>query len=163
MELSHADRPVEAVIRLVRVDGRDRSVWSCAAAAHIKEVSPLGGVDARLHAAALARTSRYSDASSPARDARTAAHCAPRPRRRCHPLQRLTQPVTHPLSRRSLVESYGCSVRSEIMMVAAETAVSPAAAAWFAAEKAAQSGMPGTSVVSVCRLCVAFSECGSVL
>mgnify|MGYP006116780955 CR=1 FL=1 len=91
MELSHADRPVEAVIRLVRVDGRDRSVWSCAAAAHIKEVSPLGGVDARLHAAALARTSRCSDASSPARDARTAAHCAPRPRRRCHPLQRLTR------------------------------------------------------------------------
>jgi len=68
-------------------------------------------------------------------------------------------------SRRSLVESYGCSVMSEIVMVAAETAVSPAAAAWFAAEKAAHSGMPGTSLsrVSVCRLCVAFSECGSVL
>ena len=50
---------------------------------------------------------------------------------------------------RADLESYGCSVRSDIMMVAAETAVSPAAAAWFAAEKAAQSGMPGTSVVGV--------------
>ena len=74
-----------------------------------------------------------------------------------------TQPVTHPLSRRSLVESYGCSVRSEIMMVAAETAVSPAAAAWFAAEKAAQSGMPGTSVVGVPTVRGVLAECGSVL
>ena len=74
-----------------------------------------------------------------------------------------SEPVTHPLSRRSLVESYGCSVRSEIMMVAAETAVSPAAAAWCAAEKAAQSGMPGTSVVGVPTVRGVLAECGSVL
>jgi len=49
------------------------------------------------------------------------------------------------------------------MMVAAETAVSPAAAAWCAAEKAAQSGMPGTSVVGVPTVRGVLAECGSVL
>ena len=81
VELLDTDRSVQAADRLARVDSRDRSRWSCAKAERLQKESLLAGFDA-------ASTQRHSHTrpgcsgdSRADRDARTDAHCAPRPRR----------------------------------------------------------------------------------